>query len=405
MKQIDYLIVGQGLAGTWLSYFLLKKGKKVLVVDHYNPSSASNVASGIINPVTGRRLVKSWKIDTLLPFAEQMYRALETELNTDFYHPTPIIWLLNSIKDLNFFSGKATEPGYEQFFKAVKAGVFKKGLQAHKGYAAITGSVLVDTQILLAAYRLFLLKKDALLDTQLRYEDLHLNEHGVQWQDFQAKKIIFCEGYRAMTNPFFKTLPFVPAKGTMLLVEIEGLELLGQMLKGKVFVVPVRSQGSAIRGQEEEDGRNQGSGVRSQKSEVRSEKEEDGRSQKEKEQSNNQTIQQSNHLFWIGSTYDWDDISETPNEAHKKMLIHKLQKVIDLPFTIIEQKAGIRPTVKDRRPFVGLHPEFSQIGIFNGLGTKGVSLAPYFAHQFVELLVSNGVLNGEVNIQRFWNKS
>ena len=78
---VDYLIVGQGIAGTFLSYYLIRAGKKVIVIDEYNPATASRVASGIINPVTGRRVVTTWMIDELLPFAQNAYSEIGAFLN------------------------------------------------------------------------------------------------------------------------------------------------------------------------------------------------------------------------------------------------------------------------------------------------------------------------------------
>jgi glycine/D-amino acid oxidase-like deaminating enzyme len=49
-----------------------------------------------------------------------------------------------------------------------------------------------------------------------------------------------------------------------------------------------------------------------------------------------------------------------------------------------------------------LIPKHPQVGVFNGLGTKGVSLAPYFAHQFAELLVNGSEIEEEVQIGRYF---
>ena len=65
--------------------------------------------------------------------------------------------------------------------------------------------------------------------------------------------------------------------------------------------------------------------------------------------------------------------------------------------------AGLRPTSHDRRPVVGLLPDKPQVGVLNGLGTKGVSLAPYFAHQFAESLINGIEMDREVHIGRYFN--
>ncbi|NJK93646.1 MAG: FAD-dependent oxidoreductase [Bacteroidales bacterium] len=88
-----------------------------------------------------------------------------------------------------------------------------------------------------------------------------------------------------------------------------------------------------------------------------------------------------NHNFKVGSTYDWDKLDENPSEEGRKELVSKLDNLLDCSYTITGHCAGIRPAVKDRKPVMGLHPNYKIIGIFNGLGTKGATLAPYFAHQ------------------------
>ena len=80
LNAYDFIIVGQGIAGSLIAHFLLQHNKKILVIDKFNPNSASNIAAGVVNPITGRRMVKSWLIDDVLPFAKSTYRLLENQL-------------------------------------------------------------------------------------------------------------------------------------------------------------------------------------------------------------------------------------------------------------------------------------------------------------------------------------
>src|ERR1700728_2720357 len=101
---LDYIVVGQGIAGSMLSWFLLQHGASVKVIDAYNPSSASNIASGITNPVTGRRFVKTWLADEIIPFAAGAYQNFEKLFGSPFYYPMPIIRLFDSVKAQNDWS-------------------------------------------------------------------------------------------------------------------------------------------------------------------------------------------------------------------------------------------------------------------------------------------------------------
>lgn len=342
--KIDYLIVGQGLAGTWLSYFLWKAGKNIRVIDNGNPTAASKVASGIINPITGRRLVKSWKIDALLPFARQMYAELGQLLQADLCYDYPIVWLLSSIAELNNFDVLSDRAGYSHFIEKVAAEQFDESLQKHIGYAKIKG-LHVDTALLLQKFRSFLQKNKLLQQDFLYFDDLIIEDDRICWKDICAKKILFCEGWRGLQNPYFQYLPFNVAKGETLLIHAPDLAAHQSIVKSKVFIVPKGKQN-----------------------------------------------------FWIGSTYVWDELNEIPSASGYQNLCQRLEASIRVPYTVLAQQAGIRPTTKQRRPFVGLHPKYLSLGIFNGLGTKGVSLSPYFAHQFVTYLLEGKALDKVVAI-------
>lgn len=79
------LILGQGLAGTLLGWELERAGIPFALAEAGRPA-ASAVAAGMINPITGQRLVKSWRIETLLPLARAAYRAIEAQLGIELWH-------------------------------------------------------------------------------------------------------------------------------------------------------------------------------------------------------------------------------------------------------------------------------------------------------------------------------
>ena len=79
--ETEYLIIGQGISGTFLSYYLKKENKSFLVIDNNYSNSPSKIAAGIINPVTGRRLVTVWMVDEVLPFAWKAYQEIGHDLD------------------------------------------------------------------------------------------------------------------------------------------------------------------------------------------------------------------------------------------------------------------------------------------------------------------------------------
>ncbi len=74
MINTEFLIIGQGISGTFYHGTCIKNKRSFIVIDNNDPVVASRVAAGIINPVTGRRIVQTWMIDTLLPYAVDAYR-------------------------------------------------------------------------------------------------------------------------------------------------------------------------------------------------------------------------------------------------------------------------------------------------------------------------------------------
>lgn len=346
--QLDYIIVGQGLAGTLLAYFLRQKGKTVQVIDNGYERSASKVAAGIINPVTGRRYVKSWMVDELIPFARQTYRKLEQELSIHFYHERPILRTLFNRREESDWLIRTGDAAYEKYIlEAYDLAEYKDTTEQAFSYGEVVQTAQVQVGKLLAIYRQELLKLDALTATAFQYDALKLLPDGVQYDQFQAKKLVFCEGIQAKQNPFFNYLPFGGAKGEVLIVRIPNMQY-SKVLKHRVFIVPL-----------EQD------------------------------------------LYWIGSTTDWKYEDDQPNPTTRTFLEQRLQDILKVPYQVVEHRSAIRPTVKDRRPFLGQHPNMESLYIFNGLGTKGASLGPYFANEMVNYLVHEQSLNPIVDIQRY----
>lgn len=57
--------------------FLQQRNISFAIVNDSNTASATKVASGVMNPVTGRRMVQTWMIEDVLPFAVESYKAFQ----------------------------------------------------------------------------------------------------------------------------------------------------------------------------------------------------------------------------------------------------------------------------------------------------------------------------------------
>ena len=344
-KKVDYLIIGQGLVGTWLSYYALQAGKTCMVVNDSHTAAASQVASGVINPVTGRRIVQTWMIDTFLPFALKAYTDLGAQLNATIVKEAPVVLIHPSLQMQESF-----EYRYEHenvYLQKNKASDFEACMYTPFGTGQINQTIWIDLNLMITGWREQLINNAQYLDAKFDIADLQITNEGVTWNGIQANRILFCDGIGSMQNPYFKMLPFAPNKGEALIVEIKDLPNQA-IYKNNITIVPWEDQ-----------------------------------------------------LFWVGSNYEWEFKDASPSIDFRTKMEMALRQLLKIPFTVVDHIAGIRPANQERRPFVGLHPSYPTIGICNGMGTKGCSLAPYFAHQLIEHCEQGSPIHPEASLERF----
>jgi glycine/D-amino acid oxidase-like deaminating enzyme len=343
---VDYLIIGQGLCGTLLSRSLIKAGKRVIVVDEDRSFTASKVASGVINPVTGRRIVRTWKIEELLPYAHKTYTEIGEEINQQ---------ILNKCRILDFFPSAQMKEAFEQrlpeeieyLHEPADTEIFKNWFNYYFGVGEISPCLLIDLQVMLQGWRDKLIQQNTLLQEEFNWQDCEVTKEHVSYKDINAKKIICCEGVAGFDNPYFKNLPYSRMKGEVIIASIPDLPR-EDIYKQGINIVPWKDD-----------------------------------------------------LFWIGSTYEWDFKDTQPTPAWRSKVEVHLKHWLKIPFTIVDHLASERPANMERRPFVGLHPHHPSVGIFNGMGAKGCSLAPFFADQFANHLLNNTPIDAEANVNRF----
>ncbi|MCW3072083.1 MAG: hypothetical protein JWO44_1973 [Bacteroidetes bacterium] len=349
-KETDYIIVGQGIAGTVLAFTLMKAGRSVVLIDDPALSSASKVAAGLYNPVVFKRLSKSWMADELIPFLDTFYTALEKKLGCTFHFKKQIVKLFAEEQEREFWLKKTNAEVGKYLDKTIND-YFLPGLVNNPlGAAEVQHSGSIDTRVLLSASADHFRHLGCLLEEKFDTDQLIISEDHVSYKDHRAKKVIFCEGFRAAENPYFKWLSFRLTKGEILTIQLQdGHEIPFEKVINKgVFILPM-----------------------------------------------------GNNLYRVGATHTWDKLNDDATEEGRAELVEKLEKVIKVPFVITEHLAGVRPAVNDRRPMLGLHPEHPALGVFNGMGTKGIMLAPYFAEHFAGFLEGRNELDREVDIRRF----
>ena len=344
--QVEFLIIGQGISGTWLSYYLENANKSFIVIDNDQPNSASRVAAGIINPVTGRRIVKTWMIDELLTFLVPAYEELGNELGfktidqqslIDF-HPTP---------QMKTAFDERVKENADFLFQPKDQWQYQEIFNYDFGFGEVDPCYVVNLKEILPAWRKKLLSNSKLLEENFEIEELKHSNAEVIYKNIKSEKIIFCDGINSSQNPFFKNLPFALNKGEVIFFESPGIPSTNIFKKGMML--------TSI----EDD------------------------------------------VYWLGSNYLWEFPDDQPTEQFRKQTELLLKTWLKVPFKIVEHKASVRPANIERRPFVGFHPTYKNIGILNGMGTKGCSLSPFFAKQLTDHLIYGNEILAEADIKRF----
>jgi glycine oxidase len=348
LQKIDFIIVGQGLAGSILALELLQQNKTVLVIDNAEMSQCSRSAAGIYNPIVFKRITQSWMADKTLPVMVSFFKAAEKLFNTKLIHQTKIVRVFGSEQEENLWKKKSINELSEFIDSKIYSSENEYGF-LNSRYGFVNEAGFVDVPGFLAHTKKYLEQKNAFLDETFSYEDVVVSENEICYKNITCDKLIFCEGHLATQNPFFKELKFKPAKGEVLTIYCEELKTTS-IINKDFFILPLPED----------------------------------------------------HYFKIGATYNWLDFTDDITDEAKQTLIEKIDSVIPFPYKIIKQQAGVRPSTIDRRPVLGFHSIHKNIGVFNGFGTKSVMLAPYFAKHFYSFMFLNEELFLDVDVKRFY---
>jgi glycine/D-amino acid oxidase-like deaminating enzyme len=343
--KVDYIIVGLGLAGLAFAEELIQANKTFVVYEDDSQTS-SLVAGGVYNPVVLKRFTPVWNGAKQIEFAMPFYKSLEEKLQQALDVKFKTRKVFKSIEDQNNWFTASDKPMLSEFMNDEIIHETIDGVIADYGFGELNKTGRIDTEKLVTSYRIYLESIESIKYENFDYQKLRSTNTSIYYNAIEADRVVFCEGFGIKQNPFFNYLPLNEAKGELLTIHAPELNI-DFLLKSAVFVLPI-----------------------------------------------------GNDYYKVGATFNWKDKTSEPSEEGKQELIEKLQKVITVPYTIVNQTAGIRPTVKDRRPLVGIHPENEKLAVLNGLGTRGVMIAPTVAKNLFNHLEKGEELDGEVDIKR-----
>ncbi len=313
--------------------------------------SAFRVAAGVINPVTGRWMTKTWNFDQVVPVAVKTYRAIEQQFGIQVYRPIPEIRFCQNAEDLKRVGRRMRNPRYQNVLsRMVAAGEAAPEFNDDFGSFQIDQAAYVDLPLVVHTLRASFATLGLFRDETFLHSELQPAANGWQYKDLHADKVIFCEGAAMRDNPWFKNLPLKPAKGETLLCQSPTLRVPEKLYHHKKWFLPY-----------------------------------------------------SDGTFRIGATYDESDLSDNPTEAKKDELLRAAHEALKEPHQveIAAHLAGIRPSTLDSRPIVGAHPTELGLYLLNGLGSKGASTAPAMTQQLTDHILKGSPIEDEVTLTRF----
>ena len=344
--KLDYIVVGLGIAGLAFTEELVKANKSFMVFED-NSQTSSLVAGGVYNPVQLKRYTPVWNADEQLKKALPFYENLEKKFKTIFDSKFVTKKVFKSIEDQNNWFSALDNPKLIPFLDNKLDHTKKQGILADFGFGNVKQTGRIDTKKLVDTYRVYLQEASKITFEQFDYQKIKFHKNYLSYKDMNVKRIVFCEGFGMKENIFFNYLPLNEVKGELITIHAPNLNIDFQ-LKSTLFILPLGGD-----------------------------------------------------RYKVGATFNWSDKTSKPSKEGKEELVEKLEKVINVPYTILSQNAGIRPTVKDRRPLVGVQPAFPSLAILNGLGTRGVMIAPTMAKALFNYLEKGKELAPEINIKRF----
>jgi len=347
---VDFLIVGQGLAGTCLAWELLGRGATVHIIDRGETMSASKISAGLLNPIIGRNYNLSWRFRECFAAAEKFYRAREADLGVSFFRELPLVRLFREEHEREVFERKRQAGLYDGLLSDPQPDpLVRDGLVHDFGGFEIARAGSVETARFLEASRRRFAELDCLSKSKCELRDIDPGLVNVTWRDLEACRLVMCVGYRGSQCPCFPWIGYRPAKGEILDIEIKNFGDQRIFNKGN-WLIPTS----------------------------------DGR-------------------WRTGTTYSWESLNHKPTAQARKIIEERLRAMLPgIEYSVVDHRAAVRPIAHGRKAVLGCHPNQPRLVVFNGLGSKGALQAPWCASHLADHLLGGASLDPEVDLaQRF----
>ncbi len=343
---LDYIVVGFGLSGLSFVEQLEINGKSFTVFENYSQKS-SRVAGGLFNPVILKRFTAAWQASEQIKIAIPFYKTIENKLKESLVFDLPVLRRFNDIEEQNRWFEACDKPILNEFLSPELIKNVTPGINAPYHFGKVKHTGRIDIKSMLESYLHYLDQKNCVITELFEHDEVMIKDGYIEYKGIQAKKILFSEGYGLKNNPFFNYLPLIGNKGEYIIIKSKALKLQ-KAIKSSIFIIPLGED-----------------------------------------------------LYKVGATYNNQDKSPNTTEAAREEIQKKLERFLETKYNLVDQVAGVRPTVRDRKPLVGVHPEYENVYVLNGLGSRGILIGPSVAKNLYQNIEKGIPLDKEVDIKRF----
>ena len=339
------LIVGLGLAGLSYAEQLRREGLSFQIIDK-GFGGSSKIAAGIYNPTVLKRFSLAWNGALFHTYALPFYKELQERLHSEFIFPTSIHKIFSRDSEHNLWISASDQKSLNPFLDSDIHKITNTEVKGNHGYGKVNFTGRIATQTLIDDFRQSLNSNQFSKDT-FDYDKLLISSLGVEYKGIKARHVVFCEGYQMVNNPFFNFLPLLGSKGEILIIRSKKLKSKA-IVKASIFIAPMGED-----------------------------------------------------LYWAGATFERNDKTLEKTIKGREWIEERIQKIIASDYEVIEHITEIRPTVTDRRPLIGTHPDYNNVHLLNGLGTRGVLGAPLLSKWLLDHIEGKCELPDSVNLTRF----
>ncbi|WP_440999012.1 NAD(P)/FAD-dependent oxidoreductase [Fodinibius sp. SL11] len=361
IRKTDFCILGGGIAGLSLADALLEHNIESIVIDQNEiGSGASGTPGGLVNPATGRRAKKTWKAEECFESILSNLEKAQAFSDSSFFYQNgllrPALFEKMARKMKNQYDKTTWPEGWCEWKTDNEIQEIHPNINCVDGGLWLPIGITVDVGAYMKAYSRFL--KSSGIDiycgekpypiSKDDYWLLELNEITIH-----ADHLVYATGHTVATSPFWDWIPFNLIKGQVAKFQKESGPL--------GFPHSISSLGYIARLGDED-------------------------------------------TFIQGSTYEHDFSNLQPNDEGEAYLRKRLRRTLpqlEKESTIVDQWAGVRTSTPNYKPILGLHPAYTNLHVFAGLGSKGLLYGKFLANHYADHLTTGKSLYPEIDLNRY----